>query len=100
MILEKWPFVGVILWGPAAHSPLVTRTICYRDAPMWAEWALCCGGADYCGCPGTQDWPLVQLAAKPYLLQKLPAVGGWGHILAQLAARPGESWGWCWPTVG
>ena len=25
---------------PATHSPLFTRSICFRGAPMWAVWAL------------------------------------------------------------
>ena len=32
MILEKWPYIGDLLWGPAAQSPLVTRAICSRHA--------------------------------------------------------------------
>ena len=31
--LEKWPYVGDVLWCPAAHSPLATREICSRIAP-------------------------------------------------------------------
>ena len=27
LILEKWPYIGDILWGPAVHFPLVTKTI-------------------------------------------------------------------------
>ena len=33
LTLEKWPFVRDVLCTPAAHSPLVTRAICSRDAP-------------------------------------------------------------------
>ncbi|KAJ8785339.1 hypothetical protein J1605_007351 [Eschrichtius robustus] len=39
-ILEKWPYVGDILWGPVAHSPLITR-------------AICCMGATYVSCMGS-----------------------------------------------
>ena len=31
--MEKWSYIGDVLWGPAAHSPLVTRAICSRGAP-------------------------------------------------------------------
>ena len=40
---EKWPFVGNILWGPAAHSPLDTRAICSRAVPIGRHWSFCCG---------------------------------------------------------
>lgn len=32
LILEKWPDVRDILWGPAVHSPLVTKVVCFKDA--------------------------------------------------------------------
>lgn len=33
LILEKWPYVGEILWIPEAYSPLVTRTACSLSVP-------------------------------------------------------------------
>ena len=33
LTLGKWPFVGAVLWVPAAPSPLVTRAIYSRCTP-------------------------------------------------------------------
>ena len=33
LILEKWPYVGDILWNPATQSSLVTRALCSRGVP-------------------------------------------------------------------
>ena len=33
LILEKWTYVGDVLWVPAAHCPLFTRVICSRGDP-------------------------------------------------------------------
>lgn len=44
-VLEKWPYVVDIPWGPAAHSPLFTSAICSRGAPCvgWVGHLLCWG---------------------------------------------------------
>lgn len=34
--LENRPCVGNSLWIPAMYSPLVTRAMCFRSAPLWA----------------------------------------------------------------
>ena len=33
LTLEKWPFVGDILYVPAAHFSLVTRSVCSQGVP-------------------------------------------------------------------
>lgn len=96
LILEKWLVVG----GAQQHTPLWSSELYALEVPPCGlRGAFCCGEAENLGGTGTQDWPLVQLAARPCLLQKLPAAGGWGCVLMQLAAWPGESRGWCWPTT-
>ena len=30
--LEKWPYVGNILWEQAAHIPRITRAVCSKNA--------------------------------------------------------------------
>ena len=52
----KWPYVEDILWDPAAHSPLVTRAMCFSGAYVGC---LCPSvEADYCGHPGRWGrWP-------------------------------------------
>ena len=32
-LLEKWPYVGYVLWDPAAYSSLVTRARCSMSVP-------------------------------------------------------------------
>ena len=101
LILEKGPYVGDILWAPAAQSSMVTRTICSRSAP-------------YVGCvyPSivvglTTVGALLDRAGPP--LCWLPGLAlcsgcwpsdGQGHILAQLAAGLMGAQDWCWPAGG
>ena len=82
------------LWDTAAHSSLVTRTICYR-------------GASYVGCVGpsvvvgpTTVGILAQLAARVCLEWWLPAHWGmWlGPGMTDCEARGALSW--CWPAGG
>ena len=36
LILERWPYVGDILWGLALHCPLATKSICPSRVLNWA----------------------------------------------------------------
>ena len=54
---------------------------------------FCCGRADHCGCTGRQGWPLAHRAARPYPMQRLPAVGRQSCIPAWLAMQPEVSQG-------
>ena len=66
-MFEMWPYLGGFLWGPAAHSPLVTRALCSLCS-MWQHVAFCCGRADYCWLADRQGWSLARLVARPCLV--------------------------------
>lgn len=69
--MEKWFYVGDVLWDPAAHFHLYALML----SLMWVVCTLLFG-ADYCGHAGYQ-----------------------GRFLALLMAGP-TLWGGCWPTGG
>lgn len=48
LALEKWPFVGDIVRGLAAHCPLVINYILWGEPPMWVVWVLLLWQADCC----------------------------------------------------
>ena len=88
LTLEKWPYIGDVLWGPAAHSPLVTRAICSTGATLCGlGWPFCCGWADYCGWTCRWDWSLAWLASRSCLIQRLPSAVGQGLAFCDLAAE-------------
>ena len=86
-ILEKWSFVGDILCISAPYSPLVTRAICSRDAPMWAVWVLLLWRANYCG------QSLVSVAGSWFGWLSGPALYGDCQPLVG-GARSQGSWLW------
>ena len=45
-VLEREPYVGDVLRGPAGHSTLVTRAICSRNFPCvgWTDASVEVGG--------------------------------------------------------
>ena len=59
LILEKWPYVKDVLWGPATCSLLTTRTICSRCAPKWAVWAFLLW---WCWLPWVCWWVVLDLS--------------------------------------
>ena len=101
LTLEKWPFIRYILCIPAAHSPLVTRSICSWGAPYMG-----CMDPFFCGRLTTVGG-LVGLAGPQSGCQALSCVkaaGWWGRVMRQLAAVPWgggpRSQGKCWLTGG
>ena len=57
------PYVGDVLWGTAAHSPLVTRVECSRNVP-------------YVGCMGPSDVVGPGLVPQPGRLSDPALCGG------------------------
>lgn len=66
----KGSYVGDVLWGPAAHTPLATRAVCPRDAPMW-DMRLSGGG-----CAGRWAWLLAHVVVRLRLAQCLYLLEG------------------------
>ena len=85
-LILKWPHVGDVLWGPAAHSTLVTRAVCSKGAfyvscvnryivlglstvsVLLGSTVLCpvsCALCGDCKLPGGQNRLLVWLFAGP-----------------------------------
>ena len=77
LILEKWTYVGYVLLHSAAHSPLVTRTVCSKGAP-------------YVGYMG----PYI-LVGPSTVSAQMGVVGPWPSWLS----GPASSWASC-PLVG
>ena len=72
-ILETWPYVGDVLWGPAAYYPLVTRAIY-----SWGAHCVGCVGHSFVAGPSTVDM-----------------------LVGRAGSQPGRaSWGGCKPTGG
>lgn len=67
LILEKWPDVRDILWGPAVHSPLVTKVVCFKDALYLGGMGLSVF-VGYYWSVGRHGWLLVQLVTRPCLV--------------------------------
>ena len=98
LILEKWPCVGDILWGPAAPSS--HQSCILRACPLCAPWALLPWPAGYCGHTGWCGESLALLVAGPVLVWSLLTAGGWGQVLSQLVAWSEESQFWHPPADG
>lgn len=88
LTLEKWPVID-ILCVPAAHSPVITRAVCSRDA-RWAGCVVLAWQADWCGQSSKFEWPLAELVAGPYFCR-----GYW-----RLVARVWSCCVWLWNSGG
>ena len=118
--MEMWPYVGEVLWGPEACSPVITRAICSGGAlyvscmhtsvvvgpttvgalvggagpqPGWLRGCALCGG---CRPTGGQGSLPAWLAAQPQFQGgaqdcSWPA-GGQCGVLSYLCG-PGRAWG-------
>ena len=104
LILEKWHYVGDILWGPAAHSTLIVRAVCSRGAPY-----VSCISPSLVVAPITVDVLVGGTSPQPsWLLGPTsyggcwPRVGGAGSWNGWLAIQGilGLSLAWCWAGPG
>lgn len=77
-------------------TPFWSPELFTLGVPQEAMWVLLLWWADYCGRPGSCDWLLVWLIARPYLVQMLP-VACWQDWVVTLGAG---SLGYLWLTVG
>ena len=94
LILEKCSYVGDVLWGSAACSPLVTRALCSREAVcaplLWQDWL-----------PWVRwqwGWTLTHVVARLCLVQWLLSARGQGRLPMWLGIWPRGAHGCCWPT--
>lgn len=92
-VLEKWPYIGDVLWSLTAASPLVPRSICLTDVTYMA-----------CMCPSVVAGPptlcVLVGGAGPWHIWLWDcascggweSTGGWGRLPTILAMWPGK-WG-------
>ena len=73
---------STLLWSPELYA--------LGEFPIWALWVLLLWQADYCGQSWRCVWLLFLLVARPCLVWRLPAIGGWGWFKMWLAVDP---WG-------
>ena len=68
MILEKWSYVGDVLWGPTAHFLLVTRAMCSMGAPYVGCMCPSVVVGLTTGHTGKKGWTPGQLVARLCLM--------------------------------
>lgn len=83
--MEKWPYVGDILWGPVTT--------------LWSPQLYALGVPPYAGCvgpsavAGLNTVGMLQGGAGPQHAWRLLAHWRAGWVLAQMAAFPEGAWG-------
>ena len=74
-------------------SPLWSLQLYSLGVPhIWAAWVLLLWWPDYCGQSGRCGWLLVQLSARPCLMQRLMGTGWQSWITRLLAVGPTGEW--------